>query len=257
MSNILFLYNNLLDLATLTESSEASGFPAENVQHPFRTKVWQTAGITPGTANLVIDHGAATAVDCIALAGYNWTSAPGTLDLEFNATDSWGSPSHTESLTWAASPTVNGNKACIIKTFASQSYRYNRLNVVYATGDWDLGRIFLGEYFEPTKNYLYGWGQDLIDPSKALQTIGGQDHVDEIEMYRIMKLSTVISTQAQWELYQKMVNHVGVHKDLFIAFDYDSEPDELTMYGKFTGIPKMARPFNSKFDLKFSFKESR
>lgn len=257
MSNILFLYNNLLDLATLTESSEVSGFPAENVQHPFRSKVWRTAGGTPGTANLVIDHGTAKAIDCIALAGYNWISAPSTLDLEFNATDSWGSPAHTESLTWAATPTVNGNKACIVKKFNSQSYRYNRLNVVYATGDWDLGRIFLGAYFEPTNNYLYGWGQDLIDPSKKLRTIGGQDHVDEIEMYRTMKLSIVVSTQAQWELYQKMVNQVGHHKDLFIAFDYDNEPNELTMYGKLIQIPKMTRPFRSKFDLKLSFQESR
>ena len=76
MSNILFLYNNLFDDATLTESSEASGFAAENTQHPFRTKVWRTAGATAGTATLKIDHGVAKAVNCVALAGYNWASAP-------------------------------------------------------------------------------------------------------------------------------------------------------------------------------------
>ena len=257
MSNILFLYNNLLDLAMLTESSEASGFPAENVQHPFRTKVWQTAGGTPGTANLVIDHGSAKAVDCIALTGYDWASAPGTLDLEFNATDSWESPAATEALTWAATPTANGNKAVIIKKFTSKSYRYNRLNVVYSPDDWDLGRIFLGTCFEPVRNYGYGRKEDLTDPSKILRTIGGQEYVDEIEMYRSQSVKFRVITQAQWELFQKMINHAGTRKDLFVAFDYDNEPDELTVYGKFTKLPGMTRPFLNLFDFSLNFQESR
>ena len=157
-TNILFLYNNLFDSATLTESSEATGFVAENTQHPFRTKVWTTEGATAGTANLVIDHATAKAVNCVVLAGYDWASAPGTLNLEFNAANAWGDPSATEALTWAANPTANGNRGVIIKTFASKSYQYNRLNVVYSPGatptDWDLGRIFLGAYFEPTHTCL-------------------------------------------------------------------------------------------------------
>jgi len=257
MTNILFLYDNLIDSATLTESSEESGFPAENVQHPFRTKVWTTDGGTPGTANLVINHGSAKAVNCIVLANYDWTSAPGTLDIEFNATDSWAGPSHTESLTWAANPSVNGNKAVIVKKFATQTYQYNRLNVVYATGDWSLGRIFLGEYFEPTKNYQYKWGQNMLDDSETARTIGGQDHIDEIEMYRMVQFKTLIKTQAQWELYQKMVNSVGRNKELFIAFDYDNEPNEMTQYGTFTKLPGMSSPFTNLFEIGFNFKESR
>lgn len=251
------MYNNLIDSATLVESSEASGFPAENVQHPFRTKVWTTAGGTPGTANLVIDHGEAKAVSCIALANYNWASAPSTFSLEFNATDSWGAPSHTEGLTWSANPTANGNKAVIAKKFASQSYRYNRLNVVYATGDWSLGRIHLGPYFEPELNYQYKWKQNMMDDSKTAQTIGGQDHTDEIEMYRILQFKALVKTQAQWELYQKMINNVGRNKELFAAFEYDNEPNEMTMYGRFIKLPGMTSPFLSLFDLGFAFKESR
>lgn len=67
MSNILFLYDNLLDSAALTESSEASGFAVENIQHPFRTKVWRTEGATAGTANVVIDHGSRKVVTCVPL----------------------------------------------------------------------------------------------------------------------------------------------------------------------------------------------
>ena len=260
-TRILFLYNNLFDSATLTESSEATGFPCENTQHSFRSKVWRTEGSTAGTANLVIDHGSAKAVNCVALAGYNWASAPGTLNLEFNATDTWGGPSETESLTWAANPTTNGNYGIIIKTFTSHSYQYNRLNVVHSPGavptDWDLGRIFLGAYFQPTLQYISdGVEQSFVDGSYVSKTAGGQEHVDEVNIYRRKAFSFIITTQAQWELFQKMINHVGKGTDMFVAFDYDNEPDEMTMYGKLSAkLPAMSRVENY-WRLDCEFKES-
>lgn len=261
MANIMFMYDNLVLDATLAASSAASGFNAVNLQNPFRTKVWRTAGATAGTANLVINHGSAKAVTCVILGGYNWTSAPGTLDLEFNATDSWGSPSATESLTWAANPTTNGNYGVIVKVFDSKSYQYNRLNVVYSPGatptDWDLGLLYVGTYFQPTDNYLISWGQSFHDPSIIDTTVGGQDHVDEMTMYRSLDFSFIIESQAQWESFQAVIRGVGTKKDLFIAFDYTNEPDEMTIYGKFTKLPGMQNIFNYNFRAPFSFKESR
>jgi hypothetical protein len=258
MRNILFLYDNLADGATLAASSEASGFPVENIQHPFRTKVFRTAGATPGTANVVFDFGAAVNINCVALADYNWTSAPGTLDLEFNATDVWTSPAATEALTWAANPTANGNRACIGKTFATKNYRYARLNVVYSTGDWDLGRIFLGAYFEPDRHYRYeGYSLEFIDPSYISQAVGGQKHVDEIEAYRAVKMAFNITTQAQLELFQKLWNNVGRRSNLFIAFDYDSEPNEMTMYGSFVESMPTAWQSKNRYPITLQFQEAR
>ncbi len=256
-----FLYDNLLDSATLTASSSATGFPANNLKNPFRTKVWRTAGATAGTANLVINHGSAKAVTCIALTGYTWTSAPGTLNLEFNATDSWGAPSATETLTWAATPTTNGNKATIIKIFASKSYQYNRLNVVYSPGavptDWDLGRIFVGTYFQPTYNYDPQPKIDMGDESIGSKTIGGQKHFDEIEKFRPVSFSCTVISQAQWELFQTMINTVGISKSLFVAFDYDNEPDEMTIYGHFTNLPGASGYAYAAYNLSFGFEEDR
>ena len=405
MGNIQYLYNNLIDSATLTGSSTATGFAASNIQNPFRGKVWRTAGATAGTANLVIDmsgitrsvtgaslilnggfdsaatswaasadetiasvaggqagnclqvtHGtgatdivyqtvtltlgkryrfaayvksgtsgneayivgagdlgveyynnasgtssaswvavtfdftAKTAsvdimlikntntagtmlfdtvtlyelsggeVSAVALTGYSWASAPGTLNLEFNNANSWGSPAVTEALTWYASPSANGNKAVIIKEFTSQNYLYARLSVVYSPGgtptDWDLGRMFLGPYFEPTDGYLYDYTEDHIDESYIQRSVGGQDHVDEIEMYRTISFSHVIQTQAQYELFQRMVNAVGTKKDLFIAFNYADEPDEMTIYGKFTQLPGRTT-YGLGGRIALAFKESR
>ncbi len=252
-----FLYNNLLDSATLTASSAATGFPANNLKNPFRTKTWKTAGATVGTANLLINHGSAKAVDAIALTGYpDWLVAPGTLVMEFNATDSWGAPSATETLTWVAPTTPGGNKGTIIKKLAAtRTYQYNRLSVVNAPGDWNLGRLFVGPYFEPLQTYGYGYEEEVVDPSMLSQTIGGQDHADEIERYRIMRCSGIIKTQAQWVLYQAMNNAVGIRKELFVAFDYTGDVAERTIYGKFSKLPIVTRPY--LFNFNFEFTEER
>ena len=398
MSNILFMYDNLLDTATLTASSAASGFPADNLKNPFRSKPWRTAGTPAGTANIVMDlraswinsganlitngdfssalgaewklspgaGGGSIAIDAgslkftqgvsawmfasqsittvpgglylvnvncksatysanyllikigttqnggqissttcvttgiksiyfiavgtttwitladgqgdaatstwddvsvylksggeassIALIGYNWASAPETLDLEFSLTDSWTPPAATEVVTWAASPSDNGNPGIIVKCFTSRSYPYARLNVAHSPGDWDLGRIFIGSYFEPAAQHLYGHTQAIVDDSMLAATIGGQDHADEVAKYRNLAFSFNIRSQAQWELFQKMINAVGKTKDLLIAMDYTNEPDEMTIYGKFTELPVAVGVRSGQFDAAFAFRESR
>jgi hypothetical protein len=261
-TKILFLYSNQFDTATLTESSQATGFPAENLQNPFRTKVWRTAGAVAGTADLIIDLGAGTkSTTCVALIGYTWTSAPGTLNLLFHDDAGFGVGTHTESLTWHANPTANGNYGTIIKTFASYDERFLKLDVVYSPGavptDWDLGRIFIGTYFEPAYSYDANWMENFVDESMAARTIGGQDHFDTITKFREFIFSHTTYTQAQWESFQAVFNAVGLAKDLFIAFDYDNEPDELTVYGKFTQLPGASSYAFQGYNANFTFRESR
>ncbi|MDF1592586.1 MAG: hypothetical protein P1P89_13810 [Desulfobacterales bacterium] len=258
MSNIRFFWQNLFDLAALTASSQDADFPAANLQNPLRTKVYKTAGATPGTANLVIDHLTAKPVTAIILANYDWAGAPGTLNLEFNAADAWGAPSATEALTWVATPDTYGNPNVIIKVFASKSYRYNRLNVVYSPGavptDWQLGRIFLGTCFEPINHYDFDGEESIVDPSFIGESVGGQQLVDEITKYRTKSFDFPAETLAQWLLFQQMFNSVGYSRDLFVAFDFDNYPNALTMYGKFTSL-RQQDDFFKRIEL--AFKESR
>lgn len=254
-SNIRFFFENLFDDATITASSENASFPATNLQHPFRTKVWRTAGATAGTANLVVNHGAAVAVSAVILTNYSWTAAPGTLNLEFNATDSWGAPSATEALTWVATPDTYGNPNLIIKVFAAKTYQYNRLNVVYSPGavptDWDLGNIFLGSYFEPALNYLPNGREYTADDSMVSLSINGQRHADQLAKYRKKEFGFYFQTAAQWLYFQDLFNTVGVVKPLWIAFDYDSYPNAMTMYGHLTYFEHEHSPRTHTIEMEF------
>ena len=250
-TTLLFLYNNLLDSATLTASSEATGFPASNLKNPFRTKTWKTAGATAGTATLEINHGSAKSINAIALTGYpDWLAAPGTLLMEYG--DDGITYAEHDDLTWVAPTTPGGNKGTIIAKITAQNHQYNRLSVVNAAGDWNLGRLFVGTCFEPARTYGYGYEEEVVDPSLISQTIGGQDHADEIERYRIARASGIILTQAQWVLYQAMINAVGTRKELFAAFDYTGDKAERTLYGKFSEVPKITRPYLFEYDFEFT-----
>ena len=253
MSNILFLFNNIFDLATLVESSQDDDFPTENLQNPFRTKVWKTASGV-GTANLVINHGIAKAVSAVAIVNYDWEDAPSTLDLEFNMTDSWGDPSETESLTWLANPDVYGNPNIIIKTFASKSYQYNRLNIVHGS-QFQIGRIFLGTYFEPTRDYVHERTEKIVDPSFVDLTVGGQEHVDELTKYREREITFRFSEHQQYQYFQQLINSVGFDKNIVVAFDYDDYPGEQTLYGKIKEYdPRMEY---NLYEFSMLFRESR
>ncbi len=256
---IAFLYNNLFDTAAITQSSQNASFPASNLQNAFRTKVWRTAGGTAGTANLVIDHGSAKAVTACALVNYNWTSAPGTLDLEFHTSDAWGGPDNTEALTWIANPDANSNPGIIIKQFASISKRYNRLNVVYSPGatptDWDLGRIFLGTYFSPTGEYLISFSDNIIDPSMSQLSASGQEHTDVITVYREKKINFITKTYSQWQAFMAMINNAGYNKNIIVAFDYVNYPGEQTWYGKIKNVRHQKDGLFHTISL--TFRESR
>ncbi len=253
-TTLLFLYNNLLDSATLTASSAETGFPAANLKNPFRTKYWKTDGATAGTATLEINHGQAKSINAIALTGYpDWLAAPGTLLMEYG--DDGITYAEHDDLTWVAPTTPGGNKGTIIAKVTAQNHQYNRLSVVNAPGDWQLGRLFVGSYFEPARTYGYGYGEGVVDPSLISQTIGGQDHADEIERYRIIRVNGIIITQAQWVLYQTMINAVGTRKEIFAAFDYTGDVAERTIYGKFSKVPTIERPYLFEYD--FEFTESR
>lgn len=132
-------YSNLVDDATLTASSEDLRFPVENTQDQRLAKPWRTQTVTGITC--VVDLGAAAAVDVVAIVGHT-ISTSATINIEANASDSWGGPSFSTSLT--------ALENMILKYFtAAQTYRYWRFTVEDASNSSsyvDIGRLWLGEY---------------------------------------------------------------------------------------------------------------
>jgi len=102
----------------------------------------------------VFDMSTAQTFDCFAIMDHNFSSGA-TITLEANATDSWGSPSFTQSITY------NADK--ILTYFNSQSYRYIRLSVTdisNSDGYLEISELFAGEYLELSKTFAVGHSRD-------------------------------------------------------------------------------------------------
>lgn len=231
-----FFNDNFADLSstTLTESSEVSTLPVENVQHEHLTRVWRT-GASSADENVVIDLGSAMTVTAFIVKISDWTGLT-SIAIQGNAADSWGTPSVDESITAPTSPaltyvdaTLNGN------------YRYWRFKFTKnsASDQIDVQRIFLGSFLEVSNLIEYDGVQDrLNDLSRTSRSRGGQTFSEEKDSVRELGLSLSNVTDAQFtSLVTGVWNTHGTYKPLWVEvseYSTGTGPTGGLIYGKLT-----------------------
>lgn len=221
-------YNNLIDASgvVITPSSENSLLPAANVADVQRKKVYRT-GTAAAAQTIVFDLLSAKSVTAIILLDHTLTAADTLIKLEGHTADSWGAPSFSQSLTWEA--------GTISQVFSSQSYRYWRLSFTKsASGETrDIGRIFLGTYFEPNDEPDYGgFDQEIVDPSERQRSTGGQEYANVREQYEAVKLTFSIIPEADAVTYKTIFTTVGMFLPFFLQVQSTSPLNKI-YYVKF------------------------
>lgn len=224
---VRLIWDNLVDSATLTASSEDPAFPGINIANALRSKAWRT-GTSTADEDIVIDHGSAKAITCVILLDHDLTAGDSDIVLEANATDSWGGPSFSQALTRVEGP--------IAAYFSSESYRYNRIAFTKsASGETrDIGRVFVGTYDSaPTTGHPI----HPKDLSKKSQSDGGQTFSNIRPIYDQITLEMNVITKAIYDLIKTMFDTVGTHQSFFISIDHDVEPVDWIYYVKAKTIP--------------------
>ena len=230
MANPRFLYSNLVDSATITAITESVTLPASNVAHNLRSRVYRT-GTTVATERLVFDMGSAKSVTCVVLLDHTLTSGDSGIKLMGNSSDSWGTPSFTQSLTWNSGP--------IVAFFSSQSYQYWAVEFTKSASSEtrDIGRIFIGTYYESARDVPYN-GQSIkqIDLSKTGRSKGGQTYSDVGSIYDQITLKFEMIANAQYDQFRIIADAVGTHTPFFVSLNHDTEPQNWLYYVKFRSL---------------------
>jgi hypothetical protein len=169
MTKCTFCYANLIDSATLTPSSQDPSFPVTNIQHRWITKTWRSVS-SGGTlsANIVIDFTTPKSVRAFFLFPHNF-SPQAVVKIQANTTDSWGSP--------AIDQTAVLGKIIYYFWNTPQSYRFWRVVITDpnpVTTYLEIGRMFLGNYFEPSINISNNYQLLYADSSDIMVSDGGQ-----------------------------------------------------------------------------------
>lgn len=205
--------------AILTVNSVSINYPVTNIFDSALKTLFKTDSNT--TALIVFDAGAPITVDSISIAKHNISSGVTTLKFQGNASDSWGTPSVDETLTW--------NSGIINKDFSGGSYRYWRLNIVDAAnpdGLISLGRVYGSDSYT-TPGLAQAFSNTVEDHSEETITANGTTYADlryfnELFSVRWDKITTAEKALMKAQFLLMTEPH-------FVTFD-ESSIDIDTMY---------------------------
>lgn len=156
--------DNVIADATITPSTEATGYEVENLYDGNPAKPWKA---TATTGNIVFNFGSAQNIDLVALIHHNLTAGL-EVRIQGNASDSWGSPTLNQAITIPAYDEdgfpVN---PWIDLSALSNSFQYWRLVVVGTNAaNVAIGELWLVETRREltARNLRYGLSQSTTRP---------------------------------------------------------------------------------------------
>lgn len=283
MSNVRFLYNTIFDQATLAvvppEAAADPEFPLAFLQTTIRRQAMKTTG----TGNLIlqIDMGSPIVASALGLVehdlhpatvvtvrAYSDAFATEIFSQSFEAIgpiipwgegfwgafDWFGYPSQED---LAAYPEIAG-AYWFDQRLAARYWSVEFANGEGASNEFYLGRMLLGDYWEPGCNFRYGHKDEDHDPSKTSESLGGVLFSNQKSFYRLLKfeLGKVTDLEA-YSHFKKMCRHVGTSSD-FILQLIDQTPKQkamTTLYGRFTKNPVLTSRTKNLNGAQFLFRE--
>ncbi len=206
--------------STLSVNSENVNYALTNILDSRLTRTFRTvAGIT--TVNIVFDAGSAINVTSICIANHNITSGA-TIKLQGNATDSWGSPSVDETVTW--------NAGIIKKDISQETYRYWRISIVDGSNPdtyIEIGRAWIGDLFNTAFiSPVFGHTRNSMSEKSSPF---GQTYLDKRGFRSMVSVRFPWMTQAEKANLITQFEIVDIGTPFFVTFD-ETDMDVDTLY---------------------------
>lgn len=225
--------NNLALTATITPSTESPFFPASNLQNQLRSKRFRTTSKT--TQNIVFDFGSAKSVNSFVMllpkeGDINLTESA-TIKIQANATNSWGSPSVDQTLTYDSD-----FRQLSYFWSSNQTYRYWRLTVsdTSAVSDYvEISKVILGVSVD-MPGIQNGFKLEKVDGTKKISNEYGTGYFDEYPILKSMKFDWKVLTESEIEILDQLLEVYGSHSAMFLTIDENStifDKERYSIYG--------------------------
>jgi hypothetical protein len=240
--------NKIDDIAAsaLTPLSTIAGYSISNVQDQRLTKAYKSDSAT--TQTVVVNFGAATAVTVIAIMGHNIASTA-TVLVEGNATDSWGSPSVSETITY--------NEDIMMKFISTQSYQYWRFAFSGLTESLSVGRLWLGEYSTIDPSSTLGLSVSIKRDDTVVYGRGRQKYASIGAQWRAIDVSFPPTSTTTLSIIQDLYETVGNHSS-FIFCNFDdlrTYPLVEPLYGSLVGTLDFTHDKRMRFTYGLTIEE--
>jgi len=219
---IRFLATNLWDTATVTASSAATGFPVTNIATRLFLEHWRSTNKTGEW--LKADLGADVVIRAIAIR-YSNLQVGDSLNLQAQTAangDDWdGSPA----LTINVSITITAemvSKGLIVYNWESAptACRWWRILMTAAAGTYiRVGRVFLGTFVEPARDYDKEWEIVNVTPSVIIPSATNQKYANKLPMYKQIRLTFPSMSAADATKMEALRDALGTDTAFFVELD--------------------------------------
>ena len=234
-------YTNLVDAGTVSSSSELSTLPDTNVQDNFVAVPWRTDSQVDDE-HVTVDLGSALNVTVCGLFGFNFSSSATITHQADSAatfdTDA-GSPEYSLALT-----KVTDQLSYMIPKivyFLDQTYQYHRISVQDVTntdGYLELGRWWLGTYWQPTYNFSNGFEVSVRKDDAVSRGVLSGAYGRKMPSYEVMSFGWSPGTNplptADREKLEDIYRLKGTTDPIVIVHDAANYPTKTGLYGYFT-----------------------
>jgi len=242
---------NLVDQSTLTASSENLLFPVSNLQDSRRSKVFRS---TTNSDNIVIDMQETSSVNTIfVIADKRNGFGVSTITVEFNATNSWGSPAYS-----IAVPFSTAHNLGFVELPATVNYRFARVVMTSSLGYCELSKIYIGSFLALTRSINFGWTIKDEELSQKSRNRYNQLFVDVISRQKTINFSMSYVDKVDLALLNSLLDRAGESKPIYMILGCDTMVDDNR---RFSGpvfledIPTITNPFFNKYSLSMSVRE--
>lgn len=221
IKRIRFLWQNEIDTATITASSEAAGFPVSNLQDRWHTRPWRTTGLADEWAKF--DLLEEKDIQAIVIKEHNFQAGASVRIHAYS--DAWITLAYLKTL-----PITSGQ---IVKLWRIPlTYRWWML-AIKDPGNPDgysrIGRPFLGGYFRPSYDISRPPKIIPVDPSIVMASSGGQKSSDQREHYQKISFEFDMIPESDKTIFESIFAQVGKSKPYFICRNQD-DPTNTTYY---------------------------
>ncbi len=220
-TKLRLLWDNLIEDATVTASSEAADYPVE-----FTQNIWPTlAHLTTGVASEWWKWNVSPSIipTYFAFWGHNFQDTA-TLYLEANNSDAWGAPPFREAAPYTAgATTLMHNVGSLGGVPGYDWWRFTAADAGNADGYLSAGYVYLGGHFEFDYDF-YKKYPIFSDPSQKQYSDSGQMSACSKTKFRKFGYEFDAVSAADFSILWTIWQTIGQSRPFFII----ENPDDLS-----------------------------
>ena len=273
-NNLRIIYDNVIDSATLTASTAASGLPATNLQRDQKGLVWRSTGTT---ATLTATWTSVQTLSGVVLPFCN-LSASATIRVRVYTNTGDTTPvrdtgtvsarAYAPGDIWGGAPSTSVNAysfgggsyaRCWFQSAVGRKLEITLTDSGNTSGYLEAARLVCGAYWSPAYNTNFGVSIGYVDTSTQTRTESGNLVTTVKPIHRTLNFDLQWLTEADRERMLSILRGNGLRKPLFASvFPEDAsaaKEQNYQLYGKMSGLNSITHPLYTVYSTSVSLEE--